>query len=269
MDWAKAKNILIVLLFALNIILAGVIVSRAVGGGADRELFESVMRIIESRGVTINCSLPKQITSFEMLKYLDGLRYVEQCKASLNAGNKEYAELLGRESLRYSNGNPDENLNTENAAALDADIRKALAEKGVDLSGFIKDYDIEGGDGNFYYRYILDFKGMLVFDCNVNVTVSREGGISEITINYRDVKKPEADTLAKIMPVHQVILKNYYKSGDVIDSISIGFIRQSSVQDNPYKGSDEGAVWRIRLDDGSERFFTAAYGDEVFLYSQS
>ena len=63
MDWAKAKNILIMLLLALNFLLAATIINRAIGGGADRALYKNVVQILNSRGVIINCGFPKQITN--------------------------------------------------------------------------------------------------------------------------------------------------------------------------------------------------------------
>ena len=269
MDWARAKTILIILLFVLNLMLTGSIVSRAIGGGADRELYASVLRIMSNRGVKINCDFPKQITSSELLNYGDGKIFVDKCAAALAVGDASRVEMLGIESLRYSNLHPDEKLNTSSIAALDAAIRKAMKDKGIDLSGFTTDYATQSGHGSYFFQYILDYKGKLVFDSNINVTVSLDGGISEITINYREIKGASVDKLMKVMPAYQVILKNYNESGDVIDSINIGFMGQNAQRDNPFIESEEGAVWRVRLNDGTERFFEATYGEEIYLYAQT
>ena len=275
MDWARAKNILIVLLFALNLTLAATIVNRAIGGSADRELYSSITRILNDRGVIMQCDFPKQITSSELLIYGDGARFVENCAKALNNRNKGAAvrdssrvELLGRESLRYTNPRPDEALDTASIQILDTAIRRVLGEWGIDLTGFTTDYSTKSGDGSFFYQYILDYKGKLVFDSNVNVSVNEDGGISEITLSYREIKSASLDKLMKVIPAYQVLLKNYYDSGVVIVSINIGFMGQNTARDNPFVESNEGAVWRIRLDDGSERFFEATYGDEIYLYRQ-
>ena len=270
MDWARAKNILIILLFALNLTLTATIVSGAIGGNADRELYNSVTHILNDRGIIMQCDYPKQITSSELLIYGDGARFVEHCAKAFNnrAISAARVEMLGRESLRFTNARPDENLDTGSITALDTAIRGAFEEWGVDISGFTTDYATRGGDGSFFYQYILDYKGKLVFDSNVNVTVNEDGGISEITLSYREIKSASLDKLMKVMPAYQVLLKNYHESGDIIVSINIGFMGQNTARDNPYKESDEGAVWRVRLEDGSERFFEAAYGDEIYPYPQ-
>ena len=269
MDWARAKNILIVLLFALNMLLTGTIVSRAIGGGADRELYASVMRVLKERDVNIACNFPKQITSSELLVYGDGTRFVEACAQALASdGTKSRVEKLGKESLRYTGLHPDEGLNTSGEAALDAAIRKNLGEKGVDLSNFTLDYTTKSENGSYFFQYILEYKGKLVFDSNINVSVNPEGGIEEITINYREITSATLDKLMKVMPAYQVILKNFNQGGDTIASINIGFMGQNT-RDNIFRESKEGAVWRVRLDDGTERFFEAAYGEEIYLYSQS
>ena len=269
MDWARAKNILIILLFALNLTLATAIVGRTIGGGADRELYGSVTKILSDRGVIVQCDYPKQISSSELLIYGDGARYVETCARALNRRIRDagWVEMLGRESLRYTNSRPDEGLNTASISALDTAIRNILGEWGIDLAGFTTDYATVGGDGSFFFQYILDYKGKLVFDSNINVTVNGDGGIMEITLGYREIKSASVDRLMKVIPAYQVLLKNFNESGSVIVSINIGFMSQNTVRDNPFVESEEGAVWRVRMDDGSERFFEATYGDELYLYS--
>ncbi|MCL2057921.1 MAG: two-component system regulatory protein YycI [Oscillospiraceae bacterium] len=269
MDWARAKNILIILLFALNLTLAATIVSRVLGGGADRELYSSVTRILNDRGVVMQCDYPKQITSSELLIYGDGARFVEQCARALSGGGmgSAWVEMLGRESLIYTNMHPNEGLNTSTISALDTAIRRELGERGVDLAGFTTDYATRGGDGNYFFQYILDYKGKLVFDSIVNVTVNADGGITEISLSYREIKSASIDKLMKVIPAYQVLLKNYYDNGSVVASINIGFMGQNTARENPFIESEEGAVWRVRLDDGTERFFEATYGDEIYLYS--
>ena len=269
MDWARAKNILIILLFALNLTLTTAIINRAIGGGADRELYASVTRILTDRGIVMKCEYPKQITSSELLIYGDGARFVENCARAFNRHIRDagWVEMIGRESLRYTNSRPDENLNTSSITALDDSIRQTLGEWGVDISSFTTDYATISSDGSFYFQYILDYKGKLVFDSNVNVTVNTDGGIVEISLSYREIKSASIDKLMKVIPAYQVLLKNLYESGSVIDSINIGFMGQNTARDNPFIESEEGAVWRVRLEDGSERFFEAAYGDEIYLYS--
>ena len=270
MDWARAKNILIILLFALNLTLTVAIINRTVGGSADRELYVIVTRILSDRGVVMQRDYPKKITSSELLIYGDGARFVETCARALNRRIRDagWVEMLGRESFRYTNPRPDEALNTASISALDTAIRRILGEWGVDLSNFTTDYAIKDSDGSFFYQYILDYKGKLVFDSNVNVTVNAEGGILEISLSYREIKSASIDKLMKVIPAYQVLLKNFYDDSSVVVSINIGFMGQNTARENPFIESEEGAVWRVRMDDGTERFFEATYGDEIYPYPQ-
>jgi hypothetical protein len=249
-------------------VLAGTILNRSFGGGVDRALYDTIMRILDDRGVTVLCDLPGNVNSSEILIYGDGARFVEGCARTLDVSASARVEMLSRESLRYTNLRPEEALATTSVGALDTAVRRELATKGIDLSDFATDYATKGGDGNFFFQYVLDYKGKLVFDSSVSVMVNQSGGITELTINYREIKAAARDKLMKVMPVYQVILKNYYESGDAISQVNIGFMGQNTSRENPFIESEEGAVWRMRLDDGTERFFEAAYGDEIYLYAE-
>jgi hypothetical protein len=270
MDWAKAKNILILMLLALNLLLAAILINR-MAGGADRALYTSVTNIMCDRGVSVDCEFPKKITDSSLLIYGDGARYVENCAKILviNGGSAARIEMLGRESLKYFNPDPYEALSVVSATALDTALRKMFTEWGISLTGFITDFSAKTEDGGYYFKYIFAYAGNLVFDNNIDVTVNKDGGISGVTINYREIKSASNDNLMKVIPAYQVILKNYYVSGDVITSINIGFMGQNTARDNPFVESEEGAVWRVKLDDGSERFFEATYGDEIFRPAQT
>jgi hypothetical protein len=251
--------------------LTAVIVNRAIGGGADKDFYSSVTRILYERGVEMKCEYPKQITNSELLIYGDGIRFVENCAKSIvnsDRGAAWWFEKRGRESFIYKNLRPDENLDTASIEALDADLRRVLGIWGIDLSDFTTDYAIENSDGTFFIQFIFDYKGKLIFDNKIDILVNEDGGISELFISYREIKGASIDKLMKVIPVYRVLLKNFYEEGLVISSINIGFMGQNTERENPFKESDEGAVWRIRLDDGTERFFEVTYGDEIYLYSQ-
>ena len=281
MDWARAKTILILLLLTTNLIIAATIVVRVAGGGADRGFYDDVTKILESRGVIVQNGFPKEITDSGLLIYGDGGRFVDNCAKALNtagagsdgsgSGNESgsgsdagrVAQMLGRESLRYVNPNPDEALNITSITVLDAAVRRILADWGIDIAGFATDYAAQQNSGGYLLQYILVFEGNKVFDSRFIVEVDAFGGITGILINYRDIKAVSPDKEMDISPAYQILLKNYY-SDAVISSIDIGFMGQNTMRDNPFIESEEGAVWRVRLDDGSERFFEAAYGDEIF-----
>jgi len=268
MDWGRAKNILIILLAALNLILAAALFNRMAGGGAERELYAGVARILDARGVQILCDFPKQVKNSGLLIYGDGVRFTDSCARALGGAEAPGSvEMLGRESLKYTNGQPGELLDTTTPAAADAETRQFLASLGIDISGFRTDYIAENTDSGYNIQYVLDYKGSLVFDSRVEVVIDGGGGVTEIAISYRDIKSTSPDQLMDVIPAYQVVLKNYVEGGAAIESIDIGFMGQNTARDNPFIESEEGAVWRVRLADGSVRFFEATYGDEIFMYA--
>ena len=265
MDWARAKNILIAVLLVLNVFLTSAIIARLTGGGADRELYSGVDRILSDRGITMLCEFPKNIKDSGQLMYGDGARYVENCAKALNGSGAKTSsvEILGRESLRYVNPSPGEGLNTESLPALDDSIRKIFSEWGVDLTRYVTDCMESANGGGFYYRYILKINERLIFDSNIQVYIDMDGGVTDIAMSYREIKPDPLETLISVIPAYQVIIRNYYVSGTAIASIDLGYLGRNTARENPFIESEEGAVWRVILDDGSERFFEAAYGEEV------
>lgn len=289
MDWSKAKNILITLLLALNALLLASVVSRAVGAGEGNGMYEDVGQILEKRGVAMLCDFPRDVRDSELLIYEDGSAAARAMAESLSGGAPLPAagggaaswrdpsgsveiELLGGASFVYRNAAPSEGIGMADAAALDSGVRAALAAKGVDLSQFALDSaaaadgggEWSGGGGGAELCYAQKYKGKLVFDSTVCVTVSASGGISEISVRRRGIKDDSQGRLMSVVPAYQVVLKHYAESGQAIRSIDIGFMGQNAPADGSFVESEEGAVWRVRTEGGGERFFEAAYGDEIF-----
>ncbi|MDR1439565.1 MAG: two-component system regulatory protein YycI [Clostridiales bacterium] len=179
--------------------------------------------------------------------------------------------LLGRAALAYRNPSPAEALAVADDAALDSGARAALEAKGIDLSQFGLDSlargDSDGDgidDGGARLFYVQRHGGKPVFDSTVAVSVSASGGISAIEVRHRAIKDVSQDRQMSVVPAYQVVLKHYAGGGQAIRSIDIGFMGQDEPSESPLVESEEGAVWRVRTDDGGERFFEAAYGDEIF-----
>jgi hypothetical protein len=300
MDWARAKTILLTLLFVLNILLGGTILSRAADGGDTARIYQDVTEILARRGVQLHCAFPRDIRSSALLIYKDDSRFVaalagqlaaaagtvvteldtEGGAASAAAAADVEVVMLGREAFRYRNrrpeagevapsaADPDAGAADANAAGtfdarMDEAVRRALAQKGMDLSAFVTDAIVSEADGGVTAQYILAYQDQLVFDSGFEVRVAPSGGIAEITANCRGIRGVSDNKSMRVIPAYQVILKNYRGPDQVIRAIEIGFMGQNSDQENLFIESEEGAVWRVRLEDGTTRFFEAAYGDEI------
>ena len=289
MDWGRAKTILIAILLMLNAVLAGTIVSRATGSGADDRIYRDVAQILENRGISMQCEFPKNIRSSAMLVYeggasraalmaqalasYAGVAYAvlgEEGEALAAGGSGKRVELVGSESIRYACDFPTEALPMGSEEPLGDALRDALSGMGIDMSQFaldsVKWHRADAGeDGGATARFVQVYQGSLVFDSYISVRVTPDGGIAEVAARLRGIRGLSPNKPMKVAPAYQVILRHYSKSGQAIRSIDIGFMGQSAASGDAFIESEEGAVWRVRLAEGSDRYFEASYGDEVFM----
>ena len=240
MEWSKAKNILIVLLLLLNLSLVLAIFARFMDTGGTIEVYRGVMSILDARGITIGCNIPNTRIEKPNLVY-ENNRMIDDSIPVLQA-----------------------QVSTETTEQMDADIRRIMADGGVDLSSYVLDGVMPGvvpGDNNV--NYLLSYEGELVFDSWVNLLVDESGAIRTVRGNYRTVKGFSDKEQTAVLPVYLVLLKQYMTPGPAISEIHLGFMSQSGSGEDAFKESEEGAVWRIRQEDGTTRFFEALYGDEI------
>ena len=260
MEWGKAKSTLIILLALLNAVLLTANLGRVLDKRSVTEVYQGTMEILESRGIVVECEMPKERDKSAHLIY------------ELN------------NSYRMSDPLPGERSNVGHAAVAlpdakrwDAEIRRMTAGSNIDLSTFVLDrIELSNGGavsgssgaagddgGDVVVRYLLSYQGELIFDSGIDFIVAPDGSIAQVVGNYRSVKGFSDNKPTEVLPAHLVLLKNYPDAGSVIARIDLGFMSQSASDDSVYRESEEGAVWRIRQADGTTRFFEALYGDEI------
>ena len=241
MEWAKAKNILIILLLTLNVLLGSVSLARYFENQGVSDVYQGVMSILGTRDITISCEIPdNQIESAYII-------YESNRTQTLESNKPEHHDSL--------------DMNT--AEQIDTDIKKIMDANGIDLSAYILDnLTTDDVTGTTTAQYLLSYQGELVFDSWVHVKISSDGAVQDIRGTYRTVKGFAENGRKEVLPAYLVLLKNYTDSGTVIQKIDLGFIGREH-EASAFKETEEGAVWRVRQEDGTTRFFEALYGDEL------
>ena len=271
MEWSKAKSMLIALFLILNIVLAASILNRAFDNRSDKEMMSDVLQIIENRGVSLHCSIPTNIAESKLLVCEDNDTFFNaaldmiQQEISHNMRNDtaSVVEVSGLNDFHYRFEEQPERITMISIDETDSELRAALKVRGIDLSAFEKDFEMWDEHGNLKIRYVMRFNDSLIFDNEIVIFLNGNGQILEIIGNYREIKSFSENDPMKVIPPYQILLKHYYKPDQVISKIELGFMDQS--KESHFIESEEGAVWRIRLEDGTERFFEATYGDEIFV----
>ena len=264
MEWGKVKSILICLFLILNVVLAISIVGRYFDRRIGNEVREEIEQIIARRGITFEGGLSFEMYSARRLIYEDNSASVLEIAANLYSDGASI-QFTGPESFLYSNANPrDKSVAGDGESGLDEAIRSVLGQAGIDIAEFVTDEILVYPDGGRVFRYIRVFERKYVFDSNIAVFVNPVGGIEHIHVSYRGVRGFSDEAEMSMIPAYQVFLRNSFQEGQVISSIDIGYLGlQDPYYDGSYMESMEGAVWRVRLGDGGERFFEGAFGDEI------
>ncbi|MCL2165095.1 MAG: hypothetical protein FWH55_12080 [Oscillospiraceae bacterium] len=289
MEWGKVKSILIVLFLMLNAVLAANIVNQYLDRRVGDDFREDIDQIIEKRGITLECELPVEKYEVRRLIYEDNSDMARELATRLAGEDLIGVKFTGPESFTYTSGAQQDELGFEHAdnspldepgsvreggalqvgfdieddENLDATARAMFWQAGIDMSEFIIDkilYDISGGK---IIKYIRKYEGELIFDSNIKVFFNPAGDIYSIHVNSRGVRGFSEEVKMQMIPAYQVVLRNAFQEGQVIRAIDVGYLGQEGEQDGAFTESMEGAVWRIKLDDGNDRYFEGVYGNEI------
>ncbi len=262
MDWAKAKNILIVVFLTLNIFLLAYGSMHRPQNVNSNEGVVSVLEILQKRGITISedYELPKynkrtpmlimenyvinrkdvlsflfgKNEDFDLIKAID--KSLEDDKIKSYADGSKHIEFTGVGSFVYVDEDATikiEEFNIEKDSLQDKQIikgyRKLFLNMNIDVSSFILDRVKTNDDGSYTFVFVENYKNYLVFDNRAKITVFNSG------IKAIDFSISKIDGFSKssspIMPAHLVLLKNFYTlanseqndAGIIICSIDIGF----------------------------------------------
>jgi regulatory protein YycI of two-component signal transduction system YycFG len=279
-DWPKAKSILLIIFIGLNIFLLSSIASDRKVNTVTKEALSNTVKILESKGIKISasCVIPSFEGRMRMLDYqqngdikaeLTG-RFFGDSPVSANNDGSGYIITSGSKRLVISGGSlftyRDDSLSARldlsNKKHTDKHIRNYLSDLGFNPFKFILDYGTDSGDG-MVYTFLEEYNGYSIFNNMVRVVVS-ENRITSVSGGYIRVKGFSGSS-RKVMPAHQVLLKNVLKlPRAAIMRIDLGYEGlKGDSYDNSAMLTSQSPVWRIVFEDGSSMYFKAYDGEKA------
>lgn len=274
MDWKRAKTILLLVFFILNIVLSVVLYQNFKVEEISEQTIKNTKRILEKNKVLIECPIPVSIGNDYSLqseeKVLDKIRittellgedYKENSDNSFINGTKSLV-FTGSSGFEFQDTGSNELLKTYGKSDVDKYLRKLSKTLGLPFDEFKQDgyyQDLQTHEGaRVAYKGV--YQGYDIFDNYIDIEVSKSG-IKNIKYNY---KKPINLTLIKdinVIPAYQILITKMTNFPEVtIISVGIGF-KGYTVADT--KTLYESLSWRIMTSDGKEYFFNARNGEEM------
>jgi len=284
MDWAKAKNIIIIMLVILNLFLGWRIVSRALEQYIPAETIRNTVNILNSRNVKIEAEIPRYNRDTPKLRYKKFV-YDRDMIAKIFLGDdyetirqdktvyaKEERKLYFNDDNSFlMTGKPPADVENEFINFNPGDIKKAekiLREK-YNVEGLIGKnyvlYEYNAGPGDsiellFYEK----FEGKNVFGNYVKAIVSAEGLIG-MEAGYNKIIGFSPQKVTDLAPAYQVLLSNFKgENNEVIIGIDFGYKEINDNDTDGLQSSEQPPVWRIKLKgDDRQRYFDATNGLEI------
>lgn len=273
MDWSKVKNILIILFVFLNIFLLFNIIRAGMGGRVSNETIENTKKILAEKKVIIKCEIPAFNRKMGSPEYEEGVikrlkvvdRLIGNIPISLDSTkdgniikNGTRKLVFSENSFIYENSNPEGSVDITHCDNAVKCIKEKLAGTELPLSDFKQDTAFEINNGEIVVILREKSDRMIIFDNRIKACINSKG-IKYIKCTYRkleNITQPRS-----VIPVYQILLRNYYSAGIVITNIDFGY--KMYKMDKETKGYVDGPVWRIITEDGNARFFKAYDGEEV------
>jgi len=280
MDWKKAKAILILVFFILNIVLSVVLYNNLKVEKISQQTINNTREILEQNNVIIEGPIPRYTGNDYILTYeekvLDKTKITKITNILLGdnytqVNNNSYKN--GSKSLVFNSDSGFEFFDTGykkvfNSNDIKADVNKYLKklseELGLPFDEFKQDgsYQNTKTDDETRVIYKGKYKDYTVFDNYIDVEVSKSS-IKSIKYHY---KKPINITVKDIcvIPAYEILITkmtNY--SGITISSVDMGFKGYTNVDKETTKTLYEGLSWRIKTYEGTEYYFNARNGEKM------
>lgn len=286
MDWARAKSIILVLLLAFNIFLGWMLISRSLEKNTPAETIKNTVTILESRGVTLKCEIPRYKGDLPKLKcgsftydrnHLAGILLGEGYTKGAASAN---TPVTGNESEKantdtYVNGdsvlsftnnssfvmtdiNPNSNIGGFSPKKAEDWMRRTFGEKGLIGGDYILDNQGTKSDGTLQLVFVEKYNGSLLFSNYVKAIVSAKG-LLRMEASYREINGFTSDKITDMIPAYQILLKNI-KGGEkqVITSIDLGYNDVIDKESTGPQSFEQLPVWRIKIEGKDEPEYYSA-----------
>ncbi len=271
MDWSKAKSILIAIFLALNAYLAVTIYNSVKENSVSAENIANTVKVLNERGYTLECEIPATVKACS-LSYENGTMDVSFLKKKLLgsestpisddryvSGGKTLAFLPGN-GFRYSNEAPSGSVDINDIPKVTSYALNFLKSLKLPVSEFYLD-EAEMEEDAIKLVFIGKYRQYFVFYNRAELLISKKGIVS-LDCRFIEVKRL-SHTTVKFTPAYQVLLRNFPRGkGGTIVSIDLGFwcpyLQQTKTE------SSSPPLWRVKMKDGTVRYFTASDGSEFF-----
>jgi len=272
MDWSKAKNILLVLFITLNCILLYNNYISFSGGGSilSDEMSSNTLAVLASRGVSLNCEIPSSTKAATVIYgpyFEDRQKITDILLGPKSRGIIDDGEVIieGTKQLKFDNNYfdfKDESPGKGNKIEGIEQARLFLEDVLEEMEVPYKDFGLEGQkelkDSIYEFEYNQVYEDYIFYDNYIKAQIGPTGIIS-LEFKYRNVRDVKTNPKQKTIDAYQVLLKMTDVKNVNIDDIDVGY---GSYTDNGISLTDL-LSWRVRLNDGSEKFYSAFTGQKL------
>lgn len=282
MDWARAKSIILILLAALNIFLLAKVVIDSGGQGISRETILNMEKILDRRGVRLECTIPRYDKDTPRLIFGSGKanqaayakKLLGESYTAEKSDGQENTYISGTRTLTFTSGNsftyidkkPDQKVDIIHISETEKYVRKFLKDKNIDNSSYVLDAEPVKQGSEVVFNFTEKYKDFLVFDNYLKAVVS-ENGVTRLEVRHKEIKGFSADKVRDISAAYQILLEHF--NGDentVITDVDIGYRDDTvNLEQEGLQSSEQLPVWRIKVKGTAEpiRYFGASDGKEI------
>lgn len=279
MEWARAKSIIIILLAVLNAFLLSRIMIEYGSQGISKETIADMEKILQNRGVVVDCKIPLYDSDTPRLKFesgkLDAAALVEKLLGikpdmdnQSDGENTVYENgqmkltFSGPNSFIYENGKPEDTVNISDLSETEKYLKKFLKDRKLDNPAYILDGTPEKQGEDVVFTYLEKYKGFLVFDNYLKAAVTKKG-IVKLEVSHKKITGFSPEKISDISTAYQILLEHFDGSDKaVITAIDLIYMDVGSQDRTDLQSSEELPVWRIKVN-GAYRFFGASDGKEI------
>lgn len=280
MDWSKAKTILIVTLLILNIFLLLNLNLLVSNDDISDETIANTVKILEGRGIALQCEIPRMNTDpgkltfneqapfnkGEIAAFLLGTKFklpaggFENGQEITDGGSKKLV-FINDNLFEYTGSSPFEAIDMSAREHVEAWMKECLDRFNMPSGKYFMDYYTTNPDGSITAVYREKFQDFVVFENQLKVTADKNGVLS-LKCGYKSIESLR-NPGTRIISAYQILLKEYggVDGPETITDIDLGFKDSNPEQD--MKETYKQPAWRIRTQDGNERFFKATNGEEI------
>lgn len=185
MEWSKAKNVILLMLIAVNIILFVTNIYKKETNSVNDDRVANITNICRSKDISISCDIPKDITPTAQLAVRDyDFDYVklQQIFFGTISGVKRSSDVT---SVIFTRN--DERLVVENSRIIFTSPKKEYTTYVDGIKELLGDFDVERKTQGSVY-YFQSYRDMPIFSNYICVDTS--GDNIAVTVNYSKALNP-------------------------------------------------------------------------------